>query len=150
MARNLNYFSRQNTLVLILYRAIISIFFRHSEIFTILILQIPRRRRSCILETLKEYEDLERESPTVTPGIILFFLFFNHECKCSVNFHDFFFQMAGSPCSSEEMNTPLLRRIAQRLFKNNQNAETSTPNDPQESSPVLKETLNQFEISNDG
>ena len=113
----------------------------------ILILQIPRRRRSCILETLKEYEDLERESPTVTPGIILFF---NHECKCSVNFHDFFFQMAGSPCSSEEMNTPLLRRIAQRLFKNNQNAETSTPNDPQESSPVLKETLNQFEISNDG
>ena len=71
----INYFSRQNTLVLILYRAIISIFFRHSEIFTILILQIPRRRRSCILETLKEYEDLERESPTVTPGIILFFYF---------------------------------------------------------------------------
>ena len=53
-----------------------------------LILQIPRRRRSCILETLKEYEDLEHESPTVTPGIILFFC--NHECKCSLNFHDFF------------------------------------------------------------
>ena len=111
-------------------------------------MQIPRRRRSCILETLKEYEDLERETPTVTPGIIPFFC--NHECKCSVNLHAFFFQMAGSPCSSEEMNTPLLRRIAQRLFKNNQNGETSTPNDPQESSPVLKETLNQFEISNDG
>merc|ERR1719245_2534645 len=48
--------------------------------------KIPKRRRSVILSTLKEYEDLERNSPR-TPR---------------------------SPCSDEELNTPLLRRIAQR------------------------------------
>ena len=73
--------------------------------------KIPRRRRSQILETLREYEEQEKSSPT-TPG---------------------------SPCSSEELNTPLLKRIAKRLFKANQDANT----------PVSK-ALGQLEISNDG
>ena len=54
--------------------------------------QIPRRRRSKILETLREYEEeAEKASP----------------------------EPPGSPCSSEELNTPLLKRIAKKLFKVN-------------------------------
>ena len=57
---------------------------------TIIFFQIPRRRRSRILETLREYEEeAEKASP----------------------------EMPGSPCSSEELNTPLLKRIAKKLFK---------------------------------
>merc|ERR550534_2856596 len=76
--------------------------------------KIPRRRRSRILETLKEYEEeAEKASP----------------------------EMPGSPCSSEELNTPLLKRIAKKLFKAQQAS-------PSTESPITKAI--EFEISNDG
>merc|ERR1719362_593309 len=76
--------------------------------------KIPRRRRSRILETLREYEEeAEKASP----------------------------EMPGSPCSSEELNTPLLKRIAKKLFKAQQAS-------PSTESPITKAI--EFEISNDG
>ena len=65
---------------------------------------MPKRRRSHILDTLKEYEEQEKETP----------------------------EAPASPCSSEELNTPLLKRIAKRLFKANQNSpsEPETPTTP--------------------
>jgi len=76
--------------------------------------KIPRRRRSRILETLREYEEeAEKASP----------------------------EMPGSPCSSEELNTPLLKRIAKKLFKAQQAS-------PSTESPISKAI--ELEISNDG
>ena len=72
------------------------------------------------MDTLREYEEQERVSPAVTPA---------------------------SPCSSEELNTPLLKRIAKRLFKANQESAAQTP--PEAGTNPQTPDL-ELEISNDG
>jgi len=78
--------------------------------------KVPRRRRSKILTTLKEYEEeFEKASP----------------------------EPPGSPCSSEDLNTPLLKRIAKKLFKANQ----ASPSTESPTTKVIKAM--ELEISND-
>ena len=66
--------------------------------------KVPKRRRSQILDTLKEYEEMEKNSPVAaatTPKVPA---------------------TPVSPCSSEDLDTPLLKKIAKRLFKAQQEA----------------------------
>ena len=74
--------------------------------------KVPKRRRSQILDTLKEYEEMEKNSPAAaatTPRLPA---------------------TPASPCSSEDLDTPLLKKIAKRLFKAQQASPecTTTPN----------------------
>ena len=86
--------------------------------------KVPKRRRSQILDTLKEYEEMERNSPVATPSLP---------------------PTPASPCSSEDLNTPLLKKIAKRLFKANQ-ASPDCPT-PGSKSPKKNAPLSEIKIA---